>query len=138
MLNNQLKNRIEVYKDFTSEVVTIPGNVGKLHQVFINILNNSSQAIDKKGSISITTHKQEKSIIIEISDTGKGISKENLPKISDPFFTTKDPGEGTGLGLSITYTIIQEHKGKIEFRSAKNNGTTVLITLPAIIYESET
>ena len=93
MLNNQLKERIEVNKNFCNEEIKITGNVGKLHQVFINILSNSIQAIDKKGFISIKTNKQEQNCIIEISDSGCGISKNNLPKITDPFYTTKDPGK---------------------------------------------
>jgi C4-dicarboxylate-specific signal transduction histidine kinase len=131
MLNNQLKDRIEVQKKFTNEAFKVYGNVGKLHQVFINILSNSIQAIDKNGSISISTYKQKKTIVIEIVDSGSGISKENLSKITDPFFTTKDPGKGTGLGLSIAYSIIQDHKGTIEFQSEINSGTTVIISLPA-------
>lgn len=130
MLNNQLKNRIEVEKNLTNAEFKTHGNVGKLHQVFINILTNSIQAIEKEGKISIITYKQENNSIIEISDTGCGISTENLVKITDPFFTTKDPGKGTGLGLSISYNIIQDHKGKIEFQSILNSGTTVTLTLP--------
>jgi signal transduction histidine kinase/ligand-binding sensor domain-containing protein len=131
MLNNQLRERIEVNKIFCNEEIRIVGNVGKLHQVFINILSNSIQAIDKNGSISISTYKYKKTIFIEISDTGYGISKENLSKVTDPFFTTKEPGKGTGLGLSIAYSIIQDHKGTIEFQSEINSGTTVIISLPA-------
>lgn len=130
MLNNQLKHRIEIQKNFTIEPYSITGNVGKLHQVFINILSNASQAIKTEGIISITSQKHKRHITIEITDTGRGICKEILPKIIDPFFTTKDPGQGTGLGLSICYSIIEEHKGKLEFESEINNGTTVKITLP--------
>ena len=130
MLNNQLIERIKVTKNFFREEIRIEGNVGKLHQVFINVLSNSIQAIDKNGFISISTNKIGKNCIIEISDSGCGINTENLPKITDPFFTTKDPGKGTGLGLSITYSIIRDHKGIIEFYSELNKGTTVKITLP--------
>ena len=130
MLNNQLKRRIEINKNFNDETILIPGNMGKLHQVFINILTNSIQSIENKGTISIISTKKEKNIAIGISDTGNGINKDNLSKITDPFFTTKDPGKGTGLGLSITYSIIKEHKGNINFKSEKNKGTTVKITLP--------
>jgi len=130
ILNNQLENKIEVQKNFTNEVFSVTGNVGKLHQVFINILSNSIHAIEHEGKISITTYKQEGNIIIEIIDTGVGISKTNLKKITDPFYTTKDPGKGTGLGLSIAYRIIQDHKGKIEFQSELTKGTSVKINLP--------
>jgi signal transduction histidine kinase len=130
MLNNQLKGRIDITKNISEEEIIIKGNVGKLHQIFINILSNASQSIDKKGAITITTLKQEKSVIIYITDTGHGISQENLAKITDPFYTTKDPGKGTGLGLAIAYRIIQDHKGRIEFHSELNKGTSVKIWLP--------
>jgi signal transduction histidine kinase len=82
------------------------------------------------GTITITTavHKEEVSIVI--SDTGCGISKENISKVTDPFFTTKDPGKGTGLGLSVSYNIIQAHIGNLSFQSEPNQGTTVKIVLP--------
>jgi signal transduction histidine kinase len=135
MLNNQIKDKVEVRKSFSNEKINVLGNAGKIHQVFINILLNSIQAIATKGTILIKTYKQEKNIIIEISDTGCGISKENLLKVTDPFFTTKDPGKGTGLGLSISYNIIQDHKGKLEFESEIDKGTIVKISLPINNYE---
>ena len=67
---------------------------------------------------------------LTITDTGSGISHENLKRITDPFFTTRDPGKGTGLGLSITYTIIREHDGALEFESALGKGTKAIVTLP--------
>jgi signal transduction histidine kinase len=69
-------------------------------------------------------------LVTQISDTGEGIRKEHLEKITDPFFTTKEPGKGTGLGLSIAYSIIQEHKGILEFESEYGKGTMAKITLP--------
>jgi signal transduction histidine kinase/ligand-binding sensor domain-containing protein len=130
MLNNQMGKRIKVTKNYTDEEIRIAGNVGKIHQVFINILSNAIQAIEKEGFIGITTSKKGNKYRIEIADTGCGIPPEILPKITDPFFTTKDPGKGTGLGLSITYNIIRDHKGTIEFYSEPARGTLVKITLP--------
>ncbi len=132
MLNNQIKSTIEIDKDYLDNPVIIKGNVGKLHQVFLNILLNAVQSITGSGKISIRTkHNRVSDIyIIEISDTGSGIKEEILQKVTDPFFTTKDPGKGTGLGLSITYTIIQEHKGTLDFESEPGIGTVVRITLP--------
>lgn len=132
MLNNLIFQNIKIVKDYTEELVVIRGNAGKLHQVFLNILTNAVQAIKQSGTITIKTRivSGTNNLIIEISDTGKGISVENLKKITDPFYTTREPGTGTGLGLSITYNIIQEHKGTLEFFSEVEKGTTVKITLP--------
>lgn len=112
MLSSELKSRIDIKKNFTPEIHFLKGNVGKLHQAFINILSNACHAIRSEGSISISTIKLNNTFIVEVDDTGHGISPDNLSKITDPFFTTKDPGKGTGLGLSLTYAIIDEHKGK--------------------------
>ena len=130
MLQNQLKNKIKVNTKFDSKKSTVPGNESKLHQIFINVLANSIQSRTNHGTIGVKTLKKEKNFIIEISDTGSGINKKHLSKITDPFFTTKAPGKGTGLGLSITYSIIKEHKGNLEFQSEIDKGTTVIITLP--------
>ncbi len=130
IMQSQLKDKIEINTVFKNESFSVNGNMGKLHQVFINILTNSIQAIKHKGNISITTQNIGKNIIIEIEDTGSGINKKHLSKITDPFYTTKDPGKGTGLGLSISYSIIKEHKGSLNFQSEFDKGTTVIITLP--------
>ncbi len=130
VLNNSMKDRIQIKKDYTSTKIIITGNLGKLHQAFLNILNNANQAISSTGVISISTKSTNSIIEIKITDSGYGISEENLNKIVDPFFTTRQAGEGTGLGLSITYSTIKEHLGGLEFESKENKGTTVTITLP--------
>ncbi len=130
MLQSQMKDRIEVSKVYTNETFIIFGNVGNIHQVFLNILSNAEQAIEGNGKISIKTSKTEEQLTIDISDTGMGIEEEKINKITDPFYTTKDPGKGTGLGLSIAYTIIKDHGGRLEFESEVNKGTTVRVILP--------
>lgn len=130
MLHNQYKDRIVIERSNANPPTVVKGNAGKLHQVFINLLLNSIQAIEKEGKILILSQLNNDSVSITITDTGCGIAKENLPRITDPFFTTKDPRKGIGLGLSITYTIIQEHNGLIEFESVIGKGTTVIVTLP--------
>ncbi len=130
MLNNELKYRIDVIRDFTPDSYILVGNEGKLHQVFLNILVNSVQAIENNGTIRITTEVKGNKLVISISDTGQGISPEIISKVMDPFFTTKDPGKGTGLGLSITCSIVKEHKGTIDIDSNPGQGTTVVVTLP--------
>lgn len=130
MLNSQLNGLIKIERDYAEALPPCIGNVGKLHQVFINILTNSIQAINTAGKIKISTKTINNSILIEIADTGCGISKEDLPKIFDPFFTTKDPGKGTGLGLAITYNIIKMHNGQLDFTSELTSGTNAKIILP--------
>jgi two-component system NtrC family sensor kinase len=108
---------------------------GKINQVLVNLINNSIQAINAKEnqvneSISITTSDNHEYIVIQITDTGVGMSKEVKQKIFDPFFTTKEVGEGTGLGLSIVFGIIEDHKGKIDVDSEPAKGTTFTIFLP--------
>ena len=137
ILDIDIKNRIEVKKDYTHSKTNIPGNLGKLHQVFLNILNNSIQAIECKGEILIQTKHINSNIEIRITDSGYGVSEKNLSKILNPFFTTKQPGEGTGLGLSITFSIIKDHRGSLEFESEENKFTTVIIKLPINSREHE-
>jgi len=130
MLQNETKNRIEILKNYTSIPCCLYGNEGKLHQAMLNILANAVQAISDKGTITITTEVDGQKLCISIADDGCGISLEAMPKIFDPFYTTKEPGKGTGLGLAITYNIINEHNGKIEFDSTPKIGTQVKITFP--------
>lgn len=130
IIKSGITEGVDVVKKLTGSTLIIRGNSGQLHQAFINVLLNAMQAIDNEGTITITTYSRKDEAMIEIRDTGYGIDPENLTKITDPFFTTKDPGEGTGLGLSITYNIIKNHKGSIAFESEPNRGTVVTVLLP--------
>lgn len=131
MLENKIKHKAEIVKDYTQEPVKLKGNVGKMHQVFLNLLTNSIHAITDKGQIKVTTRVINKKILIEIIDNGCGIEEKHINQITDPFFTTKPPGMGTGLGLSITYSIVKEHNGSIECESLVGAGTKIIVTLPA-------
>lgn len=128
MLQPKLKYKGKVEKDLTDEELIIRGNEGKLHQAFLNIISNAEQAIGKEGTISVKTRKKNNSIEVEIKDNGVGISKENLNKISDPFFTTKPVGKGTGLGLAITYKIIEDHNGSVNVSSKLGKGSTFVLS----------
>ncbi len=99
-------------------------------QVFVNILINALDAMDGKGTITVTSSYNGNFIFVEISDTGCGISEEILPQIFDPFFTTKEVGKGTGLGLSVSYGIVSKFGGDIEVSSKLNEGSTFKIKLP--------
>ena len=129
LLNNELKNRIEIHRNF-GKLPLVYCNPGNINQVFMNLLLNASQAIENRGNIWITTKQQDGKIIIEIKDDGRGIPKKVLNKIFDPFFTTKPVGKGTGLGLSISYKIIENHGGEISVKSEEGKGTTFTIVLP--------
>lgn len=133
MLNNQYENRIEVLKYYTEIPYTYQGNEEKLHEAFLNILENAVHAIEDKGKITILTNIVREAFQITITDNGHGITLQNIKKIFDPFFTTKAPGLGTGLGLSIAYNIIQEHHGTIKVESRPKLGTKVRVILPLII-----
>lgn len=130
MLDNKIKNSIVVDRKYSCNLLIYNCKEGKMHQAFLNILANAVQSIDGAGAITVATSQTNNSIIVVITDSGCGISKENMPKLTDPFFTTKDPGKGTGLGLSITQNIIEEHNGTLSFDSVLGIGTTVTIKLP--------
>lgn len=114
-----------------SDVPQVMGDPIKLEQVFVNVLDNSIQAIpDAAGEIRIESSHTEGWVKVKITDSGIGIPAENIPKAFDPFFSTKDVGLGTGLGLSICYGIISQHNGSIDIESREGEGATVLIELP--------
>lgn len=117
-------------KRFAKYLPEISADKDLIIDVFLNIINNSIQALSSKGIINIKTSRNENSIIIEIADTGMGIAKENLGKIFKPFFSTKDYGKGTGLGLSFAARVIKEHRGKIEVTSKPSKGTSFKLFLP--------
>ncbi len=130
ILQSKLKHKAAIEKSYLEVLPVFLGNEGQLHQALLNILSNAAQAIQENGLICITTAMENGQVKLTITDNGHGIPKENLPKISDPFFTTKAPGEGTGLGLSITYKIIADHNGKIIVNSEVNRGTEFVILFP--------
>lgn len=135
ILNNKIPSNISIEKRFNLNNFKVRGNAANLHHALLNILTNSIQAIDDEGIISITTTKDTMGSIasVVIQDTGRGIKNEDIEKVMEPFFTTKDPGMGTGLGLSIAYSIIKEHKGSIALTSDEGEGTHVHIKLPLIL-----
>ncbi len=119
--------RKRIIREYDASDPVISGNVGKLHQAFLNILSNAEQAIDEEGTITIKTTANQTEVLLEIIDDGVGISKDNLERIGEPFFSTKPAGQGTGLGLAITYRIIEAHKGEIFVNSKVDQGTSFCI-----------
>lgn len=111
----------------------ILGDQEKLQQVFINIITNASQVMPNGGTITTVTGRpltDDRGVFAAITDTGKGISKANLARIFDPFWTTKENWQSPGLGLSVARRIVEEHQGHIEVESEEGKGTTFRVCLP--------
>ena len=129
LVENQCrKSNIEIEKKLYS-IPPILADTEKLSQAFINIILNAMQAMPKGGTLKLKAQcPSPQNVIIEISDTGKGIPEDKIHNIFDPFFTTKETG--SGMGLAVTYRIIREHDGEIEVESKVGEGTTFKICLP--------
>ena len=132
MLKGRFGSRIEVEIAYSDKLPKVKGNASRLHQVFSSILVNAEEAITDSGKITISTFSKKGWVYIQITDNGIGISKSSLNRVTDPFYTTKDPGEGIGLGLSIAYSIVNEHGGQLSFESEEGKGTTVTLAFPAL------
>jgi len=133
IVGSELKYKCTIIKEL-GNLPPIYCRFSQINQVFLNLLVNAGQAIEEKGEITLRTRiSGEEQVVIEISDTGKGIPPENLSRIFDPFFTTKPVGKGTGLGLSISYSIVQAHHGRIEVESKIGRGTIFRVILPIVV-----
>ncbi len=126
---NELKYKVTLHKEY-GELPPTFCHPQQLNQVFMNLLLNAAQAIDKQGEIRIKTWREGDDIFITIADTGSGIAPEHLGRLFDPFFTTKEVGKGTGLGLSIVYDIVKQHGGEITVDSEPGRGSTFRVRLP--------
>jgi two-component system NtrC family sensor kinase len=126
---NELKYKVELVKEL-GEIPLIKCHPQQLNQVFMNLLVNAGQAIEKKGEITVRTWHESSSIYASVSDNGCGMRPEVVNRIFEPFFTTKEVGKGTGLGLSITYDIVKKHNGEITVESDPGRGTTFMVRLP--------
>lgn len=126
---NELKYKADVNRDY-AEIPKVYCFPQQLNQVFMNLLINAAQSIEKRGMITVKVWSTDDDVFIAISDTGSGIPAEHLSRIFEPFYTTKEVGKGTGLGLSITYDIIKKHRGDISVDSEIGKGTTFTIRLP--------
>jgi PAS domain S-box-containing protein len=137
LLEHQLtRARVKVRLELSDDLPRVLGDENKLQQVFLNLFLNAQDAMPSGGWLTVKTLRQGTQVVVEISDTGQGIGKEDIKRIYDPFFTTKGAGSsGTGLGLSITYGIIQEHSGHISVDSVVSQGTRFEIKLPAAAFE---
>jgi len=129
---NEIRHRARLVKRYGG-VARVSGDEARLGQVFLNLIMNAAQAIDGDpalNEIAVTTRREEGAAVIEISDTGSGIPDQDLPRIFDPFYTTKPAGGGVGLGLAICRGIVTSFGGEISVSSLPGRGTSFRVVLP--------
>jgi two-component system, cell cycle sensor histidine kinase and response regulator CckA len=145
MLRSVIPTNIDIREHMSKEMITVNADPSQMNQVFVNLITNASHAVDENGIIEIglevvifdeTIKNQFPDLLpgryarISVGDNGWGIARENLNRIFDPYFTTKDPEKGTGLGLSVVHGIVKSHGGHITVYSEVGMGTTFQVYLP--------
>jgi signal transduction histidine kinase len=129
-LARHMLKSVKVNKRF-GDVPAVMCSPSQVNQVFLNLVTNAVQAMENgEGTITLTTRSEDGGVAVEVDDTGKGIPEDVLPKIFDPFFSTKEVGKGTGLGLSVSYKIVQQHGGRIDVESTPGVGTRFTVWFP--------
>jgi two-component system, NtrC family, sensor kinase len=128
LANQPLFHNIKVKTTFSPDTPTINADWTQLKQVFLNLMLNAAQAMEGKGTVTLTTLARKRRIIVKVQDTGPGIPPEIMPRLFSPFFTTKE--KGTGLGLAISYGIIEHHGGTIDVQTELGKGTAFIVSLP--------
>ncbi|GBE58362.1 blue-light-activated protein [bacterium BMS3Abin01] len=127
-------NDIKVAVELDRDLPLTMADMHQIQQVLLNVINNAAEALrDRKdGQIKVMTRHDDAFIRVTVSDNGAGIDPDDLPRVFDPFFTTRDVGQGTGLGLSVCYGIIEEHGGEITINSEPGKGASVSFSLPVV------
>ena len=126
---HELKDKAEVVREYGTlpPVLCCPG---QLNQVFMNLVINAAQALDKPGRITVRSGQVGDFVWVDVEDTGKGIAPEQVKRIFEPFFTTKPVGQGTGLGLSLCWNIVKAHGGRIDVDSQLGHGARFRVWVP--------
>ncbi len=132
-------SNIEVIRELGINLPAVCADAHQIQQVFLNLVNNARQAMESghQGSLRVKTEHLDGKVLVSFTDSGPGISPENIKKLFTPFFTTKEVGKGTGLGLSVSYGIIREHGGEFRVQSEVGRGTTFTIELPVAAAAAE-
>lgn len=129
IVSHEMKGRVTVVKEY-GDLPRVECYPNQIHQVFMNLIVNASQAIQGRGTLTIRTRSKGSRVQVEIEDTGVGIPEENLSRIFDPGFTTRGKRMGMGMGLLITSQIVDRHGGRLNVSSEVGTGTTFTVTLP--------
>ncbi|HVZ74238.1 MAG TPA: ATP-binding protein [Polyangia bacterium] len=119
--------------ELSERMPPIMGDAGQLQQMMAQLLSNALDSGSRRGDVSITTSFDTDEVRIVVADRGAGIPEENLARLYDPFFTTKEEGKGRGLGLAVAYAIVREHGGKISARNREGGGAEFTVVLPALL-----
>ena len=130
-------NNIEIRTDLSPELPIIASDQAQLQQVFLNLISNAIDAIEKNGLVQVLSRLNESRIVVEIIDDGSGIPVDQQKKVFDPFFTTKLVGKGTGLGLWVSYNIIERMGGTITLSSEAGKGSTFVVEIPVVAPEKK-
>lgn len=131
VVQERLKNhRIKVDTAYHDSMPLVYADYDQMSQVLLNLFINAIHAMPEGGTLRISLEPVDRTVKLTVADTGCGIPKEDLPKVFNPFFTTKEVGKGTGLGLTVVHGIVQEHGGTIEAESELGRGTSFTIVLP--------
>ncbi len=134
--HHQRFRRLQVNRDYAEQLPPVLANNEQMVQVLMALMLNAVDAMEDGGILTLRTRHhsgRREEVIVEVQDTGSGISEQELGKIFEPFYTTKPPGRGTGLGLSICYGIVEQHRGRLEVDSTPGLGSTFRVYLPVAI-----
>lgn len=129
VFSHRLRNGVAVVRQYDHTLPRITANGPELNQAWTHLIDNALDAMDGEGILRIRTDCEPRMVLVEISDTGKGIPQEIADRVFDPFFTTKDVGSGRGLGLDLVFRIVQKHRGDIRFTSRPGD-TNFQVRLP--------
>jgi signal transduction histidine kinase len=127
--------KVNVVREYDADLPPVPCVSTEIEQVLLNLVRNAAQAMARAGTegptLTLRTRKMQDWAVIEVEDNGPGIPRDDLPRIFDPFYTTKKAGEGTGLGLSVSYFIItNNHHGQLSVTSREGRGARFVVSLP--------
>jgi signal transduction histidine kinase len=132
ILRHRLREGIEVRRELDEDLPEIEAHGSELNQVWTNLVDNAIDAMEGRGALTLRARRDPSAdgVVVEVCDSGPGVSDEVRQRLFEPFYTTKPPGKGTGLGLHISHSVVARHGGRIDVRSS-SKGTCFVVTLPA-------